>query len=322
MRRGAFRSALLAGATATGLLAATGGTAYGADDSLDVEHNFAVGFTQGFLHPAESPPGANDWDCEPTAEHPEPVVLVHGTMENMNDLWRGAAPLLANEGYCVFAFSYGGASAGDPVQGVGSMVDGAAVLADFVDRVRAATGAAEVDLVGHSQGGGPVPRYYLKNHPGAADKVGRLVGITPSNHGTTLSGITELGRVLHLLEPVNGFLAKDHPALVEQQIGSDFNRALDAGGDTVPGVDYTVIATQYDEIVTPYTNGYLTAGPGATVHNIHVQETCWKDATDHLEAPYDPVVLTHVLNALDPQHRRPVPCQVILPLTGPVLPAD
>lgn len=322
MRRAAFRSALLAGATTTGLLTATGGIAHGTDTALDVEYSFATGFTQGFLHPAESPPGANDWDCQPSARHPEPVVLVHGTMENMNDIWRGAAPLLANDGYCVYAFNYGGASADDPVQGVGSMVDGAAVLADFVDRVRTATGSAEVDLVGHSQGGGPLPRHYLKNFPGAAGKVDQLIGITPSNHGTTLSGMTELGRVLHTLEPVNAFLEEDYPSLVEQQTGSDFNRALDAGGDTVPAVDYTVIVTQYDEIVTPYTNGYLTAGPGATVDNIHVQQTCWKDATDHLEAPYDPVVLTHVLNALDPGHPRPVPCQVVLPLTGPVVRVD
>ncbi|MFE1442582.1 esterase/lipase family protein [Streptomyces sp. NPDC058739] len=322
MSRRNFTRALLAGAATTALLALSGGTGYGADDRLDVEYSFAAGFAKGVFHPAEAPPGANDWDCRPTAAHPEPVVLVHGTMENMNAIWRGAAPLLANEGYCVFAFSYGGADADAPLQGVGSMVDGAAVLAAFVDRVRAATGAAEVDLVGHSQGGGPVPRYYLKHFPGAAAKVDQLVGITPSNHGTTLSGITELGRTLHLLEPVNGMLQKDYPALVEQQIGSDFNRALDAGGDTVPGVDYTVVVTQYDEIVSPYTNGYLTAGPGATVDNIHVQQTCWLDATDHLQAPYDPVVLTHVLNALDPQHRRTVPCQVVLPLTGPVLPVN
>jgi pimeloyl-ACP methyl ester carboxylesterase len=116
MRRATFRSALLAGAATTGLLAAAGGIAHGTDTALDVEHNFTAGFAQGFLHPAESPPGANDWDCRPGAEHPEPVVLVHGTMENMNDMWRGAAPLPANNGYCVYAFNYGGASADDPVQ--------------------------------------------------------------------------------------------------------------------------------------------------------------------------------------------------------------
>ncbi|MEK8173949.1 hypothetical protein NKH77_48460 [Streptomyces sp. M19] len=166
---------------------------------------------------------------------------------------------------------------------------------------------------GHSQGGGPLPRYYLKHTPDAGDKVGKLIGITPSNHGTTLDGLTELGSTLHVLEPINGFLDKTAPALVEQEIGSDFNKALDEGGDTVPGVDYTVIASQYDEVVTPYTNGYLTAGPGATVRNIHVQDSCAKDYTDHLEAPYDPITLTHVLNALDPAHPREVTCQTVLP---------
>jgi triacylglycerol esterase/lipase EstA (alpha/beta hydrolase family) len=318
MRRNTFRSALIAAAATSGFLAASSGTVYAADGPLDVEYSFATGFLEGVSKADEAPPGANDWDCRPTAEHPNPVVLVHGTMENMNDIWRGASPLLANNGYCVFAFNHGGSSATDPIQGVGHMADSAATLAVFVDRVRAATGAAKVDIVGHSQGGGPVPRYYLKNFPGAAGKVDKLIGINPSNHGTTLDGLTELGRTLHLLDPANGLLDDVYPALVEQQIGSAFNRALDAGGDTVPGVDYTVIVSRYDEVITPYTNGYLTAGPGASVTNIQVQNTCGKDATDHLEAPYDPITLTHVLNALDPAHAHTVRCQEVLPLTGPV----
>ncbi|WP_435227162.1 lipase family alpha/beta hydrolase [Streptomyces sp. Tue6028] len=320
MRRKAFRSALVAVTAATGLFAASSGTGYAADDPQYVEYSFAAGFLKGFFKAGEAPPGANDWNCRPTARHPEPVVLVHGTLENMNDIWRGASPLLANNGYCVYAFNHGGSSPTAPVQAVGHMADSAGALAAFVDRVRAATGAAEVDIVGHSQGGGPVPRYYLKNFPGAAGKVDKLIGINPSNHGTTLDGLTELGRALHALEPINDLLDDDYPSLVEQEVGSDFNRQLDAGGDTVPGVDYTVVATRFDEVVTPYTNAYLTAGPGASVRNIEVQDTCLLDGTDHLEAPYDPVTLTHVLNALDPSHPRKVPCQVVLPLTGPVVP--
>ncbi|MCX3062773.1 esterase/lipase family protein [Streptomyces beihaiensis] len=316
------------GAFAAGALGIFGLVALGApnatatDAQRPVEYNFTEGFLKGFFAPDTAPAGANDWSCEPTAQHPRPVVLIHGTLENMNDNWGGAAPLLADNGYCVFAFNYGGATDNSPVQATARIEDGAAKLGAFVDQVRAATGASEVDLVGHSQGGGPMPRYYLKHDPSAAGKVDKFVGITPSNHGTTLDGITEVGRALYLLEPANALLDKTAPALEEQEIGSDFNRSLDAGGDTVPGVDYTVIATEYDEVVTPYTNSYLTAGPGATVHNIRLQDACAADRADHLEAPYDPITLTYVLNALDPAHPRPVKCQTVLPLTGPIGPVQ
>src|SRR5438128_1772103 len=75
--------------------------------------------------------------------------------------------------------------------GLGDIRQSAAELSAFVDNVLAATGAAKVDLVGHSQGG-MMPRYYLKNLGGAA-KVGVLIGLSPSNHGTTLNGLFTLG---------------------------------------------------------------------------------------------------------------------------------
>ncbi|KZM70876.1 hypothetical protein [Nocardia terpenica] len=40
-----------------------------------------------------SPPGANDWQCAPAAEHPRPVVLLHGTWGNQNT-WDVLAPEL------------------------------------------------------------------------------------------------------------------------------------------------------------------------------------------------------------------------------------
>ncbi len=166
MRRNGVRAAVLAALTATGLLAAAAEPAAAAGH-LPVETHFATGFVEGFFFPGVSPAGAGDWSCRPSAAHPNPVVLVHGTLENQNDNWRGAAPLLADQGYCVYAFNYGGPSATSPVQGTGPIADGARTLAAFVDRVLGATGAAKADLVGHSQGG-MMPRYYLKNLGGAA----------------------------------------------------------------------------------------------------------------------------------------------------------
>ncbi|WP_037604743.1 esterase/lipase family protein [Streptacidiphilus rugosus] len=280
-----------------------------------VDYHFSTGFVAGFFAPGISPAGANNWNCRPSASHPEPVVLVHGTFENGDDNWGGAAPLLADSGYCVFSFNYGGPASWSPIQGVGSIEGGAAQLSGFVDQVLGATGAAKVDLVGHSQGG-MLPRYYIKNL-GGADKVAKLVALTPSNNGTTLDGITELGRQLGLLEPANNFLAQACDACVEQEIGSPFLTALNAGGETVPGIAYTVIATKNDEVVTPYTNALLPAAPNVT--DITVQDQCALDQSDHLEIAYDPVALTDVLNALDPAHPQPVPCEVVLPVTGPLI---
>jgi hypothetical protein len=72
---------------------------------LPVIYNGAYGFAHA--SPTASPPGSNDFSCKPTAAHPRPVILVHGTFEDMSDNWQALSPLLYNNGYCVFALNYG-----------------------------------------------------------------------------------------------------------------------------------------------------------------------------------------------------------------------
>jgi triacylglycerol esterase/lipase EstA (alpha/beta hydrolase family) len=181
--------------------------------------------------------------------------------------------------------------------------------------VLAATGAAKVDIVDHSQGG-MMPRFYI-NFLGGVAKVDKLIALAPSNYGTTLDGLTALGQTLSLLGPVNSVLSTTCEACVEQEVGSSFLNNLNAH-PTVPNVSYTVIETTGDEVVTPYTNAFLPAA--ANVTNITVQNQCSLDESDHLEIAYDPVALADMLNALDPAQPVKAPCLAVLPVSGPVGP--
>ncbi len=283
-----------------------------ASAQLPVDFDFATAFIDTFSAPNVSPPGANNFSCQPSAAHPDPVVLVHGTFENMDDNWRAAAPLLANHGYCVFAFNYGGAVPNADFQATGEIGASAHQLAAFVSRVLSATGAAKVDIVGHSQGG-MMPRYYI-NFLGGAAKVDKMIGLAPSNFGTTLDGLITLTRQLGLTATLNAVLSPLCAGCVEQEQGSAFLANLNATA-TVPGVQYTVIESKDDEVVTPFTNAFLPAASNVT--NITVQNQCPQDMTDHLEMSYDPVTLGDMLNALDPARPVTVPCVTVRPITGP-----
>ncbi|MCX5241920.1 alpha/beta fold hydrolase [Streptomyces prunicolor] len=245
--------------------------------------------------------GWNDYSCEPSAAHPDPVVLVHGTFANGTDNWLALAPYLEARGYCVFSLDYGQLPGVPLVYGLGPIDESAAQLQVYVDKVLAATGAAKVDLVGHSQGG-MMPRYYLKFLGGAA-KVDTFVGIAPDNHGTTLDGLTKL---LPYFPGAEDVIASTAPALADQVAGSAFLTKLNAGGDTVPGVHYTVIATRYDEVVTPYTSQFLS---GSDVHNVLIQNLCSVDLSEHaLLGLTDRIAFHEVSNALDPAHATTTNC--------------
>ncbi len=245
--------------------------------------------------------GWNDFSCKPSAAHPRPVVLVHGTFENGNDNWEVLAPYLEDRGYCVFSFDYGMITSLGLFGGLGPIEDSAQQLSTEVDKVLSATGAAKVDLVGHSQGG-MMPRYYLKFLGGAA-KTNALIGLAPDNHGTTLDGLEKIADKIPGAEALVGDVT---PGLTDQLSNSDFLKKLNAGGDTVPGVHYTVIATDTDEVVTPYTSEFLS---GSDVHNVLLQDLCPVDVFEHvLIGTTDLIAFHEVANSLDPAHATPSDC--------------
>ncbi|MEO7078098.1 alpha/beta fold hydrolase [Rhodococcus sp. BP22] len=253
MKRTVVAAAVL---VAAGMLAAPGPAA-----ASPVQNSFAEATLYSIAHPGASPSGANDYACVPSAEHPEPVVLVHGFLENAYGNWASMAPVLKAEGYCVFALDYG-APEGIPFGGLDSLADSAAELGRFVDTVKTATGAHKVSVVGHSKGG-TVPRYYVR-FLGGAESVSRIVALSPPNY------------------PVPG--PPPDEAL----------QRLNEGSDTVQGVDYTTIVTRYDQVV-PYEASLLT-GEGNT--NVVLQDLCPGNVTEHTGISYDPVAQQVVSNAL------------------------
>ena len=278
--------------------------------------NAATGYLAELTDPTGSPPGVNVVGCRRATSGPQqyPVILLPGTLYDMADTWQALGPILADDGWCVYGLNYGATISttlsGGRIWSVGDIPTSADQLAAFVRQVLAATGASKVDIVGWSQGG-MMPRQYLRFEDGAAH-VHDLVALDPSNHGTTVDGMSALFDAAGALGLPPLTLAQC-PACTQQLAGSAFLRHLNAGRDTVPGVHYVVIETEDDEVVTPYTSAFLS-GPAVT--NVTLQDQCPDDHADHLAMPYDSAALQDVVQALNETSSFSVDCGLGLPALG------
>jgi triacylglycerol esterase/lipase EstA (alpha/beta hydrolase family) len=277
----------------------------------------ATGYLAELADPTGSPPGVNVSGCHPAVSGPQqyPVILLPGTLYDMADTWQALGPILANNGWCVYGLNYGATVSttlsGGRIWSAGDIPTSADQLATFVGQVRATTGANKVDLVGWSQGG-MMPRWYLRFDGGAA-YVHDLVGLAPSNHGTTVDGMSALFDAVTTLGLPAPLTLGQCPACTQQLAGSTFLQQLNAGADTVAGVRYTVIETEDDEVVTPYSSAFLS-GPAVT--NVTLQDQCPDDHSDHLAMPYDGAALQDAVQALDDDPSFSVDCGLGLPVLG------
>jgi hypothetical protein len=287
------------------------GTSASAGAALPVHYGAAAeaeSITAEIYHPTLVA-GAND-GCKPSSAHPYPVVLVIATLSDEGSNWVTLSPLLANAGYCVYTFNYGETGLSDfgRIDALNYIEHSAEELSSFVNHVLSETGAAKVDLVGHSQGG-MMPNYYLK-FLGGASKVNELIGLAPSNHGTNEDGLVTLLNsfpfapgLANLIEFIGA------PSLIEQEDTSPFIEKLFGSGEPLQaGVKYVVIETDHDEVVTPYTNAFLH---GSNVTDILLQEQCPTDPVEHIGMASDSPALQNVLNELsaDPNPSFKAKCE-------------
>lgn len=220
--------------------------------------------------------GARPASAAPTKD---PVVIVAGTFVDGPLAEVVYAPMKARlqaDGYTVSIF-------GLPGSGLGDISATAGALADHVEAVRASTGAAKVDLVGHSQGG-IVARAYITYFGGAA-KVDSTITLGSPNQGTAL------GNLLRVLGPACT------TACQQMAIGSAFLAQLNAGDQSVGDVVYTNLTTVYDALVVPYTSAYMDTSDG-NITNVTVQAQCRLRVVTHVGLATDGAVYDGIDDAL------------------------
>jgi pimeloyl-ACP methyl ester carboxylesterase len=219
--------------------------------------------------------------CQSQVRHATtaPVLLVPGTTVNPSEFSWNWEPALSARGIPWCTIDLPGNAMGD-IQTAGEYVV-------YAIRTMHRLAGRRIDIVGHSQGG-MVPRWALRFWPGTRAMVDDMIGMSPSNHGT-----------------VDAFplcLPGCAPAIWQQRTGSSFYGALNSVDETFPGISYTQIYTDTDEVVVPNLGPEASSslhGGGGQVANVAIQQVCPLDLTEHLGiGTYDNTAWAIALDAI------------------------
>lgn len=267
-------------------------------------------------HGLADPPGLNRDDCQLTADRPHPVILVHGTGLNGGNSWATVGAALAAEGYCVWAPTVGAPPGpGDSPGSLGGLdsLTGASApqLVAEIDRVRALTGAHQVDLVGHSQGA-IIASFVAATARTEAVRTVVTLGADPARSG---DGPPE-------------FVTAATNTLSAETAQRDAEATLawlgDEGVPFARGVRYVAVSSDYDEltgpVVAPIVPGFVD------LQVVRLQDGCEEDRSGHLTVLASPRAVDLVVDALggprtgaaDERPPRCVPADQLLGVLAPV----
>jgi triacylglycerol lipase len=176
----------------------------------------------------------------------DPILFVHGWSDNASR-WDTMIGRFRADGWSATqlrAFSYSSFQSNATI---------AQTVSQEVNQLRAATGAAKVDVVTHSMGA-LSSRYYLKNLGGTAN-VDEWVSLGGPNHGTDTAN----------------FCAPFVVTCREMQIGSAFLTALNSGDETPGSVNYRTWWSPCDFVINPDSSvslsGATNTRTGCVGHN-------------------------------------------------------
>ena len=206
----------------------------------------------------------------------KPVLFLHGTTSSSEANWSWTWDKALDARHWAHCDLDTPANGNDDIQ----------VAAEYVVRaikLMHTRAGRKISIVGHSQGG-MIARWSLKYWPSSRSMVDDYVALAPSNHGSTAANFQ--------CSTLTNCTAADW----QQQAGSHFLTALNKGGETWPGISYTAIITQYDEVVPPAEGGYLKGTSNVT--NVAVQDLCPTETVEHSGMAYDNAAWLFGLDAL------------------------
>lgn len=251
----------------------------------------------------------NDFNCR--SEH-NPIVLLHGLSANREVDLNTLSWHLKDLGYCVFSETYGAHSIPSWIGGLRHMRDSAQEVARFIKEVKDKTGAAKIDLVGHSEGG-VMAIYVPMTQEGIADIVDHNVALGPAIHGAQYYGFTDLfylggevtRKLASLVLKTIGCPACDDMATG----GAVYNDFLNAPRIVQLGNKASIIVSTRDTLVAPEVSRIEEEG----VRNVVIQDKCPDDPVGHAGLAWDKGVWELVINELTEDYDRPFECDKGLP---------
>lgn len=255
----------------------------------------------------------NDFSCKPSADHPNPVVLLHGLGATYYEDINLLENFLQLKGFCTFTLTYGAYDGFPFVGGLKPIDESSKQIADFIQEVHTKMGAAKVDLVGHSEGGFQ-SLYVPKFREGISEIVEHVVAIAPPTHGTTFANLWKLAPLLgkDTRKDIGAVLEKVGCAPCDEiSVDGPAIKKLNDGKPIVqPGNKVTVIISRADELVTPTTTAFVHEDG---VNNIYIQDYCPLDPAGHIAEAYDTNTWNLVLNSLEDQVGRKFFCTAGFP---------
>lgn len=254
-------------------------------------------------------PGANDYTCRPSAQHPNPIVLTTSTFLSSAVNWTALAPYLHNRGFCVFTVDYGRRlyHVGPGLNGMDPIPMSAEEVRTTVDHVLAATGATKVDMVGHSQGG-LVDRYYI-NALGGSSTVEKMVLLSSPYQATGLPvdamtlGRNVIPRELYQAILTNGYVPPMPLNFVDPWVWGKIQQLQ-------PNIEYTQITDIADE--AGLLGGMFPPAGARNAVTRYINDTCPTDFSQHFAQPYSPTAVAMIGNVLDPAHPLAPPCTLVV----------